>query len=91
MAQTQVSPTPIDTNVRKPIALLALLRMSRGWSQHRVGDSVGCTKAAISRIEAGIDKPRPALASRLEVLFSKPIAELLTFAELDDVEIADSP
>ncbi len=56
------------------VPALYLLRHARRWSQEDLGERAGgLTRETVSRIERGVEKPRPATQARLAAALGQPV------------------
>lgn len=52
---------------------LYLLRHARRWSQGELGQRAELTRESVSRIERGVEAPRPATQARLAAALGWPV------------------
>jgi putative transcriptional regulator len=64
---------------------LRALREARGWTQAAVADRLGVSRQTVNAVETGRYDPSLPLAFRLARLFDRPIEQLFTPDDEDDV------
>jgi transcriptional regulator with XRE-family HTH domain len=77
---------PMGSTTTKEASMprLAAVRKAHGFTQTELGELVNRTQGAISFYERGTQRPRPAVARKIELLLGQPTDVLLSPTNEED-------